>query len=218
MKRLMSGVSVGILALLAAGTVIAQSGARPMSPEGAAQAQVLGKWAKGDKPAFTLGRETYTGGKWVEILYGRPIARQRDLFGSGADYGKAALVDTEIWRAGANVSTRLKSEVPLTIGGKTVPAGEHTLFIDLKPANWTLVVSAWPAQPKYDPNNKTALWGSYSYTPEKDVVRVKMDLTTLPYSVEQLTWSFVDMTNDGGKMAIMWGKQMASVPFKAVAP
>ena len=37
-----------------------------------------------------------------------------------------------VWRAGANVSTRLKTEVPLTFGGKTVPPGEYSLFIDLE--------------------------------------------------------------------------------------
>jgi hypothetical protein len=37
---------------------------------------------------------------------------------------------------------------------------------------------------------------------------------TLPYKVEQLTWEFVDMTADGGRMAILWGTTMGSVPFK----
>jgi len=26
----------------------------------------------------------------------------------------------------------------------------------------------------------------------------------LPFAVEQLTWSFVDMTTAGGKVALMW--------------
>jgi hypothetical protein len=30
-----------------------------------------------------------------------------------------------------------------------------------------------------------------------------------------LTWTFVDMTNDSGKIALIWGKSMASTPFKA---
>ena len=77
-----------------------------------------------------------------------------------------------------------------------------------------LIVSNWPAQPKFDPQDKTALWGAYGYTPEKDVARVPMKLDTLPFAVEQLTWSFLDMTNDAGRVAIMWGKTMASAPFK----
>ena len=42
-----------------------------------------------------------------------------------------------------------------------------------------------------------------------------MKLDTLPFGVEQLTWSFLDMTNDSGRVAVMWGKTMASAPFKA---
>jgi hypothetical protein len=40
-----------------------------------------------------------------------------------------------------------------------------------------------------------------------------MRVDALPYKVEQLTWEFVDMTAEGGRMAVMWDKTMASVPF-----
>jgi hypothetical protein len=212
----------GTFALLATAALVVAQGGKPMSPEGMAQTQVLGTWTKGERPAFTLGRENYTGGKWIEITYGRPLQRGRDLFGSGENYGKAAndvgapgFPPPPVWRAGANVSTRLKTEVPLMFGDKTVPAGEYSLFIDLKPTVWTLIVSNWAAQTKFDPQNKTALWGAYGYTPDKDVARISMKVDTLPFAVDQLTWTFLDMTNDGGRVAIMWGKTMASTPFKA---
>ena len=207
------------------GAIVAaqQAPARPMSPEGSAQVQVLGTWSKPARPAFTLGRETYTDGKWIEIRYGRPLQRGRDLFGSGADYGKAAndvgapgLPAPPVWRAGANKSTRLMTEVPLQFGKTVVPPGEYSLFIDLKLPEWTLIISSWGAMDKYDPNNKTALWGAYNYTADKDVARVPMKLDKLPVAVDQLTWTFVDMKNDGGKIALMWGTTMASTPFTAV--
>jgi hypothetical protein len=139
----------------------------------------------------------YQNGKWIEITYGRPLQRGRDLFGSGADYGKAAndvgtagLPAPPVWRAGANKSTRLKTEVALTLGGKTIPAGEYSLFVDLKLPAWTLIVSTWPAQDRFDPNNKEALWGAYFYTADKDVARVPMKLDKLPFEVDQLRWTF----------------------------
>jgi hypothetical protein len=112
------------------------------------------------------------------------------------------------------VSTQLKSEVPLVINGKTIPAGTYTMFIDLKPNNWTLILSTWPVQTRYDPNNKAAVFGAYGYTPDKDVVRAPMMLGTLPWSIDQLTWAFTDMSDAGGKLTIMWDKTVASVPFK----
>ena len=202
----------------------AQQTARPLSPEGSTQAQVLGTWTKGERPAFTLGRENYVGGKWIEIAYGRPLQRGRDLFGSGANYGKAVndvgtagLPAPPVWRAGANVSTRLKSEVALVFADRTVPAGEYSLFVDLNgPTRWTLIVSRWPAQLKFDPADKNALWGAYGYTADKDVARIAMRVESLPFAVEQLTWSFLDMTNDGGRIGLMWGKSLASASFKAM--
>jgi Protein of unknown function (DUF2911) len=221
-KRLFGGVAS---LLLFSGSLVAQTPSKPMSPEGSAHVQVLGTWGKGQRPAFTLGRETYQNGKWIEITYGRPLQRGRDLFGSGPNYGKAAndvgapgFPPPPVWRAGANQTTRLKTEVPLMLGATTVPPGEYSLFVDLKgPSEWTLIVSRWAAQVKFDPQNKDALWGAYGYTPDKDVVRVPMKVDTLPFDVDELTWTFVDMTNDSGKIALIWGKSMASTPFKAAA-
>jgi hypothetical protein len=218
-------LATGALIALAGGIAIAQQApARPMSPEGSAQVQVLGTWTKPARPAFTLGRETYEGGKWIEIKYGRPLQRGRDLFGSGADYGKSAndvgapgFPAPPVWRAGANKSTRLSTEVPLVFGKTTVPPGEYSLFVDLKLPEWTLIISSWAAQDKFDPANKTALWGAYGYTADKDVVRVPMKLDKLAYNVDQLTWSFVDMKSNGGRIALTWGNTMASTPFTAVA-
>jgi hypothetical protein len=199
---------------------------RPLSPAGSTQAQVLGRWTKGDRPTFAVGQERYVDGKWIEITYGRPALRGRDVFGSGASYGKA-LIDLPlgqfgpppVWRAGANVSTRLNTEATLVFGDHKVPAGEYSLFIDVKaPQDWTLIVSSWPAQQRFDQNDKTALWGAYGYTPDKDVARVAMKVETIPFSVEQLTWAFLDVTPDSGRIAIVWDKAMASVPFKAQMP
>jgi len=187
------------------GSSLAQ-GFRSPSPTGTASTQVGGKYvAGGEAPQ-------YQNGKWIEITYGRPIKRGRDLWGSGADYGRTLNDGAPVWRAGANVSTRLKSEVGLVINGKTVPAGEYSLFIDLKPNNWTLIVSRWAASPTF-PGTKDALFGAFDYTPDKDVVRAPMKMATVPFSVDQLTWSFIDITESAGGMAIMWDKVMASVPF-----
>src|SRR3954454_19099296 len=91
---------------LVARPAVAQDQPRPLSPNGSASAQVLGKWVKGDKPAFAVGGAHYQDGKWIDITYGRPLLRGREVFGKGADYGKALLIGAPIWRAGANVSTR----------------------------------------------------------------------------------------------------------------
>lgn len=201
-------VWLAIGSMLLGGTLLAQ-GQRPASPAGSAAAQVGGKYVSGAE-----GPE-YQGGKWIEITSGRPLRRGREPFsGIGANYGKIANPDAPVWRAGANVTTQLKTEVPLLINNKTVAPGTYTMFVDLKPNSWTLIVSTWEAQTRYDPGNKKQLWGAYEYTPDKDVVRAPMMVATLPFSAEQLTWAFTDMSEAGGKIALMWDKTMASVPFR----
>src|SRR6266542_3527024 len=84
----------------------AQGDRRPASPAGSSATQVGGKYVPGnDGPV-------YQGGKWIEITYGRPIKRGRDLFGgAAANYGKTVNPDAPVWRAGANNTTQLTTEV-----------------------------------------------------------------------------------------------------------
>ena len=215
-----------VFAVLALGSSGDGQTQRPPSPAGSSAAQVGGMYKDGRgalkeivdpkvRVLFATRGPIYEGGKWIEITSGRPLKRGRDLWGSGQGYGEALYAGAPIWRAGANVSTRLKTEVPIVINAKTIPSGEYSLFIELKPSNWTLVVSTWAPQTEYyDPNNKEALWGAYGYTPDKDVVRARMRIETLSHSIEQLTWNFADMSDAGGLLTIMWDKFLASVPFR----
>ena len=194
---------IGLVVALAAGAVARAQNGRVASPPGASATQVGGTY---DVRAGNVG------GKWLEVRYGRPIKRGRDLFGP-ADYVDFLNDGAPVWRAGANVTTRLNTEAPLVIGGQTIAPGEYTLFIDLQPDPWMLVVSTWPAQTTYSDENKQALWGAYDYTPDRDVVRARMTRETLPYSFDQLTWEFLNVNETGGRLAMIWDTQIAWVPF-----
>ena len=203
-------LAVVMVVALVAGSLAQTPVRKPASPAGTAATQIGGKYVE------VQGGQRYQDGKWIEVAYNRPILRGRqNIFGAGADYGKMVSDGSPVWRAGANQTTRFKTEVPLVFDGKTLPAGEYSVFVELKENAWTLIFSNWPAQEKYDPNNKAALWGSTGYTPDKDVLRVAMKVETLPFSMDQFTIAFIDMTSDGGKLAMMWDKTMATVPFKA---
>ena len=193
---------------------LAQEGSRPLSPPGTAATQVAGKWSAPDAD----GERRYTGGKWIEVTYARPILRGRpNIFGKGADYGKAVSGGAPVWRAGANLTTVLKTEVPLEIAGKRIEPGEYSLFVDLKEPAWTLILSKQPRQAKYDPNEKVATFGAYNYDPKQDVVRATMKMVTPAFSVDQFTIAFVDMTDQAGKLAMAWEKTGAVVPFKVLS-
>ena len=195
-------VGLGLVCVMAAG--VATQERRLASPAGGSAAQI-----GGDRYDARAGN---VGGRWVEIRYGRPIKRARDIFGPD-DYREFLNDGAPVWRAGANVTTRLITEAPLVFGDTSVPAGEYTVFIDLQPSPWVLVLSTWPAQTTYDYENQEALFGAYGYTPDRDLVRLPMTHETLAHSFEQLSWQFLDMTDEGGTLALLWDTTLVSVPF-----
>jgi hypothetical protein len=205
----MRSITWSALALaLTASVVTAQQ--LPMSPRGTAATQVGGQWVE-EKPGQG---PRYREGRWIVVDYGRPILRGRTgIFGAGAEYGKAVADGESVWRAGANQTTRIRTEAPLVIGEKTLAPGEYSVFVELKPTAWTLILSTQPYQEQYDPNDKTKTFGGYNYDPRFDVVRVPMQLRTIDLSVDQFTIGFVDMTQQRGTLAMWWESQMASVDF-----
>ena len=205
-KSLILGIS---LLVVVAAMATAQD-RKPLSPAGTAATMVGVTWGAPDKD----GEPTYSGGKWIEVTYSRPMLRGRtNIFGKGADYGKTVNGGAPVWRVGANQTTKIKTEVPLTIGGKTLAAGEYDVFVELKETGWTLILSTQPSQDKYSPDDKTKIWGSYGYDAKFDVARVPMTMLTPAVSIDQFTIGFVDMTDAGGKLAMAWEKTAAVVPF-----
>ena len=177
---------------------------RILSPPGHSAVQVGG--------TFDPVQYGYLGGAWIDVYYGRPLKRGRDLFGP-PDWAEMLNDGAPVWRAGANRSTRLVTETALRIAGTRVEPGEYTLFIDLSDAVWTFIVSTWPAQETYAYENRDALFGAFEYTDDRDVLRTSMELETLPVAFDQLSWQFLDMTASGGRLALIWDTRMASVAF-----
>ena len=198
-----AAVLVGAASALLAAGVLAQE-RRLRSPPGHSAVQVGG--------AFDPVQYGYLGGPWIDVYYGRPLERGRDLFGP-PDWAAMLNDGAPVWRAGANQSTRLVTEAPLIIGGARIEPGEYTLFIELSDDSWTFIVSSWPAQRTYDHENRDALFGAFDYTDDRDVLRTPMALETLPVSFEQLSWQFLDVTARGGRLALLWDDRMASVRF-----
>jgi hypothetical protein len=209
MKRL---ILLFLLVIFATSIVsLSAQQSRPLSPPGTATTIVGGQWTKNAQ-----GTPTYEGGKWIEVTYSRPMLRQREnIFGTGAEYGKLVNAGAPVWRVGANQTTRFKTEVPLVFDGKTLHVGEYSMFVDLKEGAWSLIFSNWPAQKEFNPDNKTALFGADGYTPDKDVLRARMEVTSNPSRrIDQLTIFFIDVTQNSGKLAIAWDTTTATVPFK----
>ncbi len=183
-----------VLSLVLAGLAVGQD--RPPSPRGSAATQI--------------------GDSWIDVTYGRPILRGRsDIFGSGDTYGQGVYAGAPIWRVGADVTTRIKTELDLTIGGTTIPAGEYSFFIDLKEGAWTGVISTqeFMESPDRAKMAEGITWGAYGYSDENDLARAPMTVTANENAVDQLTIVFSGVSDAGGNLVVVWENTIAILPF-----
>src|SRR5690242_17821599 len=60
-------------------------------------------------------------GTKITIVYNRPVARGRELFGKLVPYGKA-------WNPGADEATNITLSTPVKINGRQLAAGSYTIW------------------------------------------------------------------------------------------
>jgi tetratricopeptide (TPR) repeat protein len=97
------------------------------------------------------------------------------------------------WRAGANENTLISFSHDVTLNGKSVKAGQYSLFLDVeKEGNWNWIL-----------NKDVSSWGSYFYNPELDVVRIPATPGNADYT-EWLTYSFEDRKSNSAVAYLQW--------------
>ncbi|WP_406843800.1 DUF2911 domain-containing protein [Flavobacterium soyae] len=130
----------------------------------------------------------------IKVIYARPSVKGRTIFGDLIKYG-------EVWRVGANENTEIKFYKPVTIGGKTIPAGTYSLFAIPEKDKWTIII-----------NKEIDLWGAYAYDESKDVVRVSVPVKPVSELIEALSIAF---TTQGSvaNLVIGWDKTTVELPI-----
>ncbi|HZL68239.1 MAG TPA: DUF2911 domain-containing protein [Candidatus Limnocylindrales bacterium] len=153
--------------------------------------------AQEKKPLSPPGQASvkFDDGKTVTIQYSRPSMRGRKIFGGLVPYG-------QVWRTGANAATSLKTDVDLTIGGTTVPAGSYTLYTLPRMNSWKLII-----------NKQTGQWGT-EYSEGQDLARVDMKVAQLPSGMEMFTISLGKTSATSAMLKLDWENTIASVEVK----
>lgn len=143
----------------------------------------------------------------ITIRYDRPAVKGREgkIWGQLVHVGYTDLgfgtSKAAPWRAGANENTTIEFSTPVTIEGQALPAGKYGFFIAYDPNECTLIFSK---------NNSS--WGSFFYEPAEDALRVKVKPVATDKEVERLKYEFIDQTDNGATIALIWEKLM--IPFK----
>ena len=139
------------------------------------------------------------GGKQITIKYHAPSVRGRQIFGEGGVVSHDPTYP--VWRAGANEATTFHTDGDIDIKGLHIPAGDYTLFVQVTPEPWELIIS-----------KATGEWG-LDYDKSKDLGRVKMDVKKPSSPTEKLKITLSSTGAKTGKLEIAWEKYVASVPI-----
>ncbi len=129
----------------------------------------------------------------VEITYHRPAVNGRTVWGEVVPYG-------QVWRTGANENTRITFSTDVTVEGQPLAAGAYGLHTLPGEDQWTIIFS-----------RDADAWGSYSYDPERDALRVTVEPAAAPAHQERLLIVFDQVSNASATVAIVWEK--LRVPF-----
>ncbi len=128
----------------------------------------------------------------VTIKYSRPGVKGRAIWGALVPYDK-------VWRTGANEATTITFSDDVTVEGQKLPKGTYSLHTIPGQTQWGVIFNSVADQ-----------WGSYSYDPAKDVLRVNVTPQPAPHA-EWLTFEIPEMTTDTAKVVVRWEK--IAVPF-----
>jgi hypothetical protein len=154
----------------------------------------------------------------ITITYSRPGVKGRKIWGDPLPEqakvtGETTLDDQNerpknavivpyghVWRTGANEATMFVVTDDVLINGQKLPAGSYSLHTIPTKDEWTIVFNGTANQ-----------WGSFTYDPAKDTLRVKAKPQWMNDSQEWLSFTFDPVTEDSAQVNIRWEK--VSVPF-----
>jgi hypothetical protein len=133
----------------------------------------------------------------VKVAYGRPVARGRALFGQLVPWDS-------VWHPGADSATRIAFDHDVQVEGRTLKAGEYSLWlIPHERGTWTVIFSR-AAHVFHKPYPGSA----------DDVMRVEV-ATEAASHMEALAIEFPVVLRDEAVMRIHWGTVAVPVHIKA---
>ena len=131
----------------------------------------------------------------IEISYSRPGVKGRKIFGDLVPYNK-------VWRTGANSATTITFGDDVTINGTKIPAGKYGLLTIPAENEWTIIFT-----------KQTDVTNPSAYKQDQDVLRVPVKPYPLPFSIENFTISFNNITGNSCNLELMWDSVYVQIPI-----
>lgn len=133
----------------------------------------------------------------IAVKYHRPSVNDREIWGNLIPYD-------QVWRAGANENTIFYCSDDIEVEGQPLMAGKYGLHMIPGQAEWTVIFSS-----------AANAWGSYTYDPAEDALRVKVKPKPMEIFQEQLAFEFTDVDIESATCLLRW--ERLAVPFRIKA-
>jgi hypothetical protein len=130
----------------------------------------------------------------VVVVYNRPVARGRELFG--------ALVPWDsIWNPGADEATRIELSEDMLVAGQRLPAGRYSIWATPGPEEWTIEFNRqWDQQHR-------------PYPEGGEVLRITAEPQAADH-MESLAFYFPVATPDSAVLNLHWGETVVPIPIQ----
>jgi hypothetical protein len=133
----------------------------------------------------------------VEVVYSRPSARGRAVFGNLVPFGK-------VWRTGANENTTVSFSDDVIIDGKTLKKGKYALYTIPNIQSWEIIF--------YTTTNN---WGTPSEWNEANVaLRTKVKEESLAKPAETFTIGISGLDNNFAFLEMYWENSFVALKFE----
>lgn len=151
-------------------------------------------------PASPTGKISQTVGLInVDVDYSRPSAKGRKVFGDLVPFG-------EMWRTGANASTKVTFSDKATVAGISLDKGTYALYTIPEKTNWTIIFY-----------KNTSYWGvpqPKDFKEEDVAARFSVPVQNLSSKVETFTIEIGNLRNDGADLEVTWENTKVVIPVK----
>jgi hypothetical protein len=121
----------------------------------------------------------------IEIVYSRPSKKDREIFGGIVPFG-------QVWRTGANASTKISFSTPVKLNGVDIPAGKYALYTIPDENEWTIIIS------------KDLAASIFNYSETNDLVRFKATPVPFGNSIETFTIEFNRIRDESAVINLVW--------------
>ncbi len=131
----------------------------------------------------------------ITIVYDRPVARGRELFGGLVPWGK-------MWNPGANDATTIEFSGDVLVANQPLESGRYSLWAIPNPAEWTLIFSI-----------RADVWHTRYPGESRDALRVTLKPIAGSH-IETMAYYFPVVGPDSTTLRFHWGTTIVEIPIR----